>query len=116
MLKPNQEPLQGPEDEQPIGEVVSQLIDEGKAYARAEINVAKAIVADKVDGLKWPAVLFAAALLAIIAGVTAMAVAVALTLAPLVGPLLAGLIVLVLFGGLAGGLAWLGIRKLQEVL
>jgi hypothetical protein len=114
MLKPK-DPVEEPE-ERPIGEVVSQLIDEGKAYARAELKVAKAIATDKANRLKVPAILFVGALLVVLAGLSGLAVGVALALAALVGPLAAGLIVLLLFAGVAGGLAWLGARKLQDVL
>ena len=116
MLKPNLEPQQEPEAERPIGEVVSQLIDEGKAYAKAELNVARALVTDKANRLKVPAILFVGALLVMLAGLSGLAVGLALALAALVGPLAAGLIVLVLFAGIAGGLAWVGARKLQDVL
>lgn len=116
MLKPARDPAPEPEGERSIGDVVSQLIDEGKAYAKAEFNVAKAIVTEKANGLKWPAILFAAALLVMLAGVSGLAVGTALALAPLVGPFFAGLVVLILFCAIAGGLAWLGIKKLREVL
>ena len=47
-----------PPAERPIGELVHELIEEGKAYARAEIGLAKAIAAAKGKALALPAALF----------------------------------------------------------
>ena len=113
MLKPSTDPMQEPDDERPIGDVVHQLIDEGKAYARAEVELAKAQAQAKVAEFKLPAILLFSALLFAQAAVTVLGVTIALALAPLVGPLAGGLIAVLLTGGMAGGLAWLGVRKLQ---
>ena len=51
MLKPPNEPEGAPGDnDRPIGELVHELIEDGKAYARAEAEVIKAIVAGIIDG------------------------------------------------------------------
>ena len=47
--------------ERPIGEIVHELIEDGKAYARAEVDLAKAIAAAKGKALTLPAALFGAA-------------------------------------------------------
>ena len=60
MLKPA-DPRR-PGGEAPDRRAVSQLVDEGKAYAQAELGVAKAVAAAKADGLKMPAILLGAAL------------------------------------------------------
>lgn len=113
MLKPNAEPQQEPEDEKPIGEVVHQLIDEGKAYARAELHLAKAQALAKAESLKVPAILLFAALLFAQAAVTVLAVTVALTLAPVIGPLGGGLVAVLLAAGAAALLGWLGVQRLK---
>jgi len=115
MLKPNQDPQQQPDDEPPIGEVVSQLFDEGKAYAKAEIDLAKAQAFAKLAELKAPAILLFAAMLFAQAAVTVLAVAVALVLAPMIGPLGGGLVAMLLAGGAAALLAWLGVKRLQDL-
>ena len=112
MLKPAKEPMQEPEDERPIGEVVHQLIDEGKAYAKAEVDLAKAQALAKAGELKVPAILLFTALLFAQAAVTVLAVTVALTLAPLIGPLGGGLIAVLVAGGAAALLGWLGMQRL----
>ena len=49
-----------PNDERPIGELVHELIENGKAYAKAEVNVVKATATSKVSAVKTPAILFGA--------------------------------------------------------
>ena len=113
MLKPNADPMQDPAAERPIGEVVHQLIDEGKAYAKAEVDLAKAQALAQVDRYKIPAALLFGALLFAQAAVTVLAVTVVLTLTPLIGPLGAGLIGVVIAGGTAGLLVWLALQRLK---
>jgi hypothetical protein len=112
MLKPAQDPMHEPEDERPIGEVVSQLIDEGKAYAKAEFDLAKATAIAKVGELKVPAIMLFAALLFAQAAVTVLAVTIALALAPLIGPLGGGLVAVLVAGGAAALLGWLAVQRL----
>jgi len=91
-------------DEKPIGELFGELIDQGKAYARAELGLAKATAEAKADAAKKPAVLGAAALLFLIAGVVVLCMTLALALATLVGPLAGGLIASLITFGIAYGL------------
>ena len=42
------------EEEKPVGELFSKLIDEGKAYAKAELGLAKATAEAKADSAKKP--------------------------------------------------------------
>ncbi|MGI8612303.1 MAG: phage holin family protein [Sphingomicrobium sp.] len=118
MLKPTDPAMQpsGPGDERPIGELVHQLVEDGKAYAHAELGTAKAIASAKAGSLKVPAILLGAALLLIQAAVTVLAVAVFLGLLALMGPVLAGLLVFVIFAGGAAALAWFGIQKAKREL
>ena len=54
----------------PIGELVHELIEDGKAYARAEVGLAKAIATAKGKALALPAALFATAFMLALAAVT----------------------------------------------
>ena len=115
MLKPAEpamQPGKGPADDRPIGELVHQLVEQGKAYAQAEVGVAKAIAAAKADAYKVPAILLAAAFLLLQAAVTVLAVAVFLGLARLIGPLPAGLLAFLVFAGLAGVLGYVAVLKI----
>jgi len=118
MLKPAQPAMQpgpgvggGPGDgnDRPVGELVSQLVDQGKAYAQAEIGVAKAIAASKAAAFKVPAILLATAFLLLQAAFGVLGVALFLAFVPLMGPLLAGLAAFVIFAGLAAGLAFIAV-------
>ena len=114
MLKPaDQVP---PLPERPVGELVHQLIEEGKAYARAEVGVAKAIAAAKGKALALPAGLLGAALLAAQAAVTVLAVASFALLQWALGTVLAGLLAFLIFGAISGGLFWLALKLLKRAL
>ena len=98
-------------EEKPIGELFGKLIDDGKAYAKAEIGLAKATAEAKANAAKKPALLGAAALLFLIAGVVVLCMTLALALATLVGPLAGGLIAALVTFGIA---AVLGLWAKQE--
>ena len=106
----------GGDDERPIGELVQELVEEGKAYASAELDVVKAIAAAKARALVVPAILFGAAFVLALAAVTALAVGVVLALAKFVGPLAAGAVGLLIFAAIAGGCGWYGYRRLERDL
>lgn len=91
-------------DEKPIGELFGQLIDEGKAFAKAELGFARATAEAKAEAAKMPVLLGAAALLFLIAGVVVLCMTMALALATLVGPLAGGLIASLITFGIAYGL------------
>ena len=105
-----------PPPERPVGELVHELIEEGKAYARAEIDLAKAIAEAKARALVLPAALFATAFVLALAAVTALALGVVLALAKFIGPLLAGIVGLIVFAAIAGGLGWYGAERLKRDL
>lgn len=112
MLKP----VDPPPPERPVGELVQELVDEGKAYARAEIDLAKAIAAAKAKALALPAGLLVAALFVGMAAINALVLGVVLALATLIGPLAAGIAGLLIFAAIAGGLAWYGIERAKQAL
>ncbi|NUT00709.1 MAG: phage holin family protein [Sphingomonas sp.] len=117
MLKPPNEPKSAPVDnDRPVGELVHQLIEDGKAYAKAELDVLKAIATAKANAFRVPAILFGAAFLLALAAIVALAVGVAMGLATLIGPLAGGLVAFLLFAGIAGGLGWYGVKRLREDL
>jgi hypothetical protein len=115
MLKPPK-PAEEPGSERPVGELVHQLLNEGKAYAQAEIKFAKTIAIAKVRALAFPSALLFAALVAAQSAITALAVGIVIALAKSVGPLLAGIIGLAIFAAGAGGLAWYGLRRIGQIL
>jgi hypothetical protein len=113
MLKP-------PEGEQPperpVGELVQELVEEGKAYAKAEIGLAKAIAAAKARALALPSALFGAAFLLAQAAVTVLAIGVYVVLYWAIGPILGAIVAFLIFAALAGGLAWYAVERLRRDL
>lgn len=114
MLKPADPGPQPPE--RPIGELVHELIENGKAYARAEIDLYKAIAAAKGKALAVPAAMFVVAFLCALAGVTALALGVVMTLETFIGPLAAGFVGMLIFVAIAGLLGWAGYNRLRRDL
>jgi len=112
MLKPA-DPDPG---ERPIGDLVRDLVDEAKAYARAEFDVIKAIAAAKGKALVVPSILFGVAFLLVLAAVTALAVGIVIALAKFVGPLAAGVLGLLGFAAIGGGCGWYGYQRLRRDL
>ena len=116
MLKPADPGAGPPRDGPEIGELVRQLVDDAKAYARAELGVAQAIVAMKVRQLALPAGLIVVGLFFGLAAVTGLAIGLFTALAALMHPLLAGLLTLVVFAAIAAGLVWLAVARLKKIL
>ena len=99
------------EEDPPIGELVSRLIDEGKAYGRAEIGLVRAHAEVAVDRVKRPAILVGVALSFALAGVIALIMTLVLTLSALLGPLIGGLIATLAAFAIAGLFVWLALRQ-----
>jgi hypothetical protein len=114
MLKPA-DPAPPP-PERPVGELVSELIEDGKTYARAEIGLAKAIAAAKGKALALPAALFGIAFVCALAAVTALALGIVIALETFIGPLAAGFIGMLIFAAVAGLLGWYGYQRLRRDL
>lgn len=113
MLEPADPP---PQPERPIGELVHELVEEGRSYARAEVGLYQAIAVAKARALALPAGLLAAALFIAMAALNALAVGLVMALAAFVGPLAAGLVAMLLFAAIAAGLAWYGIERARRSL
>ena len=80
------------QDEAPIGELFGRLIDDGKAYAKAAVELVRARAVGQAERAKLPAILFAGALAFGFAGVIALVLTLVLSLASVIGPLGGGLV------------------------
>ena len=116
MLKPPNEDQPGQPPDQPVGELISRVLEDGKAYAIAELNVVKAMAEEKVSAFKLPAIALVAALLVSQAAIIVLALGITMALATLIGPLLAGIVGFLVFGGLAGALGWWAFTKARDAL
>jgi hypothetical protein len=91
-------------DEAPIGELFGRLIDDGKAYANAEIDLVRARAEAQVDRARLPLILGGGAIAFGFASVIALIMTLVLTLAGLLGPLGGGLLATLIAVLVAGGL------------
>lgn len=101
------------EEEKPIGELVSRLIDEGKAYGRAELELVRAHAEVAVERVKRPAISIGVAVAFALAGVIALVMTLVLSLASLLGPLAGGLLATLAAFAIAGLFGWLALRQWQ---
>lgn len=101
----------GADQEPSIGETATRLVEEGKAYARAELELARARLDVKMVRIKAVAILGGVALLFAIGALIALAVTAVLALASLLGPLGGGLAATALIGGLAAVFAFLAVKR-----
>lgn len=98
------------EDEAPIGELFGRLIDDGKAYAQAEVDLVRARVEGQAERAKLPAILGALAIAFGFAGVIALVLTMVLSLASLLGPLAGGLLATLITLLIAGGLGFAAVK------
>ena len=98
-------------DEAPIGELFGRLIDDGKAYAQAEVDLVRARAMGQADRAKLPLILGGAALSFGFASVIALVLTLVLTLADLLGPLGGGLLATLIAVLVAGGLGFAALKS-----
>ena len=104
-----------PDEEKPIGELFGQLIDDGKAFAQAEIALVKAQATSKAGAYKRPVALLAIAALFVVAAVVMLVITIAAALATLIGPLAAGLVATLVAALVAGGLALAAKKDIEKL-
>jgi len=115
VLKPPKEPLNPEPADESVGELVQRVIEDGKAYAKAELGLARATAETKAAAAKKPVLYGAASLLFLIAGVVVLCMTLALALATVVGPLAGGLIASLVTLGIAYGLFMLARREAGKI-
>lgn len=116
MLKPADSRPIGPDEERPVGELVHQLVEDGKAYAKAEVDLVKATATAKGKALAVPAALFGVAFIITISAFGALVLGVFHALDSHIGPIGAGLLTFLIFAGVAGAMAYVGIAKVRKGL
>ncbi len=101
--------------EESIGDLVGRLVEDGRAYAEAEIALCKAIVEYRAVRARKALVALAIGWFLLFAAMTALVIAAMVSLSQAIGPLLAGIVVGVPLA--AGGYAlarygWTGVKGL----
>lgn len=99
-----------------IGELIGQLTEDAKDYARAEIEYFKALAAAKVAEVKGAVLAATLALVLVLAGAIGLIVGAILTLATLVGPGWATLIVVGVSLAVAAVLGWAAARGFRKAM
>jgi len=103
------------QDEKGVGELLQQLVEDGRAYVQAEIGYYRTLARSKLRDARAMLWMGGVALALALAAAVALVVGLVLTLSPLVGPALATLIVVLFFlavAGLMGWLAWTHVKRI----
>ena len=103
-----------PRDES-IGELFSRLVEDGRAYARAELDLVKQIARHRAAKAKTGAILVGAGVTLLLCSLTALVLALVLGLATLIGPFGAGMAVFLVLAVAGGLLARAGAKGLAAL-
>lgn len=98
-----------------IGELVSRLVEDGRAYARAELDLVKQIARRRASKAKSGAVLLGIGVTLLLCSLTALVLALVLGLATLIGPFAAGMVVFLVLAVSGGLLARSGAKGLAAL-
>jgi len=94
-----------------VGDLFHRLVEDGKAYARAEVNYYKTVGTERANALKTPAILGVAAVLFAHAAFLALCATLFVGLASLMSDTLAGLLTTVILAAVGGILGYLAYSK-----
>ena len=107
-------PVQDPREES-IGDLFGRLIDDGRSYARAEIDLLKEIARHRAERARTGLILLVGGGVLLLSSLTALILGLVLGLAALTGPLLAGTIIAVLLAGAGYALVRVGLVGLKAL-
>lgn len=107
-------PVRDPHEES-VGDLVGRLIEDGRTYARAEIDLLKEIARHRAEKARAGLILLVAGGVLLLSSLTALVLGLVLGLAELTGPLLAGLIIAVLLAGTGYLLVRIGLKGLRSL-
>ena len=103
-----------PRDES-IGELFTRLVEDGRAYARAELDLVKQIARHRAAKAKTGAILLGVGVTLLLCSLTALVLALVLGLATLIGPFGAGMVVFLVLAVAGGLLARAGAKGLASL-
>lgn len=113
MLKRTETTIGEPEG---VGDLLHRLVEDGKAYARAEVAYFKTLGSEKAGALKTPLILGLVALLFAHAAFLALIATLFVGLASLMSDTLAGVLTVLICLGIAGALGYLAYSKATKGL
>jgi hypothetical protein len=96
-----------------VGDLLHRLVEDGKTYARAEVDYYKTVGTERAAALKMPVILGVLALLFAHAAFLALCATLFVALASLMSDTLAGLLTVVILAAVGGVLGYLAYSKAQ---
>jgi hypothetical protein len=107
-------PAHDPRDEG-ISDLVSRLLEDGRAYARAELDLVKQIARHRADRARNGLIALAAGAVLLLSSLTALILGLVLGLAVLIGPVLAGIAIAAALAGIGYLLVRIGLGGLRAL-
>ena len=107
-------PAQDPRDES-LGDLFGRLIEDGRTYARAEIDLLKEIARHRGERARNGLILLVAGGVLLLSSLTALILGLVLGLAVLAGPVLAGIIIAASLAGIGYLLIRFGLAGLRAL-
>lgn len=105
-----------PPDDESIGALIGRLVEDAKAFGRAELAYYRTIAGERLTAARTGLILVVTALLLAVAASIALILGLLLILAACLGPIWATVIVVLGTLAIAGLLGWLGYGKIRRVL
>lgn len=106
----------GPAEEtESIGDLVGRLVEDGRDYASAELELFKAIARHRLARARTGAILVAIGITLLVSAVTAVVLGLVMALAQLINPALAGLAVALVLAAIGALLARFGAAGLAAL-
>lgn len=103
-----------PEEKPGIGTLIGRLVEDGKGYARAEIDYVKALAGERMRAAKSGVIFLVAGLVLLHGALIALFVGLVLSLATIIGPFWSMLIVVAVASVIGGVLAKIGVSHFQR--
>ena len=107
-------PAQDPRDDS-IGDLFGRLIEDGRTYAKAEVDLLKQIARHRVERARTGLILLVGGGVLLLSSLTALIFGLVLGLAVLTGPLLAGIIIAAMLAGTGYLLVRFGLTGLRAL-
>ena len=107
-------PAQDPREES-IGDLFGRLVEDGRHYAHAEVELLKRIARHRAGRARKGLVALAVGAVLLLSSLTALVLGLVLGLAVLIGPLLAGLAIAALLAGIGSLLIRVGMSGLSAL-
>jgi hypothetical protein len=102
------------EEKRPVAELFTRLLDDGRAYAKAEFDLARVKTEEAASDYKRAAILAGAGAAFGTAAVICLCLTLVLAFAKYLGPIAGGIVATLLVGAISGGLLFWAAREFNE--